>query len=247
MAAALLLVLFRRNMGGDHNPKQLNNQRRGQHRRLGNAHGARDNLVEASCVSFASVQARKLNHYAASPLPTKPSGFAGSSRRASEKRAVGSLGRLHHAAQPVWTHNVRPARKTGCHALGLKAVETPSTSCESCQALSALFPIAGARAANTAKKSHSDYSSDYKSQKAEIQFFIATIVATTKYTVQRFWNLWLVKNEDQKIPLNGMRIGLRFWLFLLRKKSASIAFWYQNAACRENPDPNAACVRRIDG
>ena len=96
------------------------------------------------------------------------------------------------------------------------------------------------------KKSHSDYSSDYKSQKAEIQFFIATIVATTKYTVQRFWNLWLVKNEDQKIPLNGMRIGLRFWLFLLRKKSASIAFWYQNAACRENPDPNAACGRRTN-
>jgi hypothetical protein len=97
------------------------------------------------------------------------------------------------------------------------------------------------------KKSHSDYSSDYKSQKAEIQFFIATIVATTKYTVQRFWNLWLVKNEDQKIPLNGMRIGLRFWLFLLRKKSASIAFWYQNAACRENPDPNAASGRKING
>ena len=40
---------------------------------------------------------------------------------------------------------------------------------------------------------------------------------------------------------------LRFRLFLLRKKSASIAFWYQNAACMENPDPNAACVRRIDG
>ena len=35
-----------------------------------------------------------------------------------------------------------------------------------------------------------------------------------------------------------MRIGLHFWLFLLRKKSASIAFWYQNAACRENPAPN---------
>ena len=34
--------------------------------------------------------------------------------------------------------------------LGLKAVKAPSTSCESCQALSALFPIAGARAANTA-------------------------------------------------------------------------------------------------
>ena len=37
MAAALLLVLFR-----DHNPKQLNSQQRGQHRRLGKAHGARD-------------------------------------------------------------------------------------------------------------------------------------------------------------------------------------------------------------
>ena len=77
-------------MGWDHNPKQLNNQQRGQHR---------------------------------------------------------SLFR----------------RKTGCHALGLKAVETPSMSCESCQALSALFPIAGARAANTAEKKT-----------------IATILATTK-------------------------------------------------------------------
>ena len=75
----------------------------------------------------------------------------GSELPASEKRTVGSLGRLHHAAQPVWTHNVRPARKTGCHALGLKAVKTPVTGCESCQALSALFPIAGARAANTAE------------------------------------------------------------------------------------------------
>ena len=42
MAAALLLVLFREIWGWDHNPKQLNNQQRGQHRRLGNAHGARD-------------------------------------------------------------------------------------------------------------------------------------------------------------------------------------------------------------
>ena len=73
---------------------------------------------ETMTVSFASVQARKLNHYAASPLPTKPSGFAGSPRRASEKRTVGSPGRLHHAAQSVWTHNVRPARKTGCRGWG---------------------------------------------------------------------------------------------------------------------------------
>ena len=33
---------------------------------------------------------------------------------------------------------------------GLKAAKAPSMSCESCQALSALLPIAGARAANTA-------------------------------------------------------------------------------------------------
>ena len=42
MAAALLLVLFREIWGWDHNPKQLNNQQRGQHRRLGKAHGACD-------------------------------------------------------------------------------------------------------------------------------------------------------------------------------------------------------------
>ena len=42
MAAALLLVLFRKIRGWDHNPKQLNNQQRGQHRRLGNAHGERE-------------------------------------------------------------------------------------------------------------------------------------------------------------------------------------------------------------
>ena len=40
--------------------------------------------------------------------------------RASEKRTVGSPGRLHHAAQSVWTHNVRPARKTGCRSWGCK-------------------------------------------------------------------------------------------------------------------------------
>ena len=84
---------------------------------------------------------------------------------ASEKRTVGSLGRLHHAAQPAWTHNVWPARKTGCHALGLQAVKTPSTSCESCQALSALFPIAGARAANTAETILKEWSVYVRKQK----------------------------------------------------------------------------------
>ena len=48
MAAALLLVLFRKIWGWDHNPKQLNNQQRGQHRRLGNAHDAREDPEAAS-------------------------------------------------------------------------------------------------------------------------------------------------------------------------------------------------------
>ena len=38
----------------------------------------------------------------------------------------------------------------------MKAVETPVTGCESCQALSALFPIAGVRAANTAEQTFQD-------------------------------------------------------------------------------------------
>ena len=42
MAAALLLGLFREIWGWDHNPKQLNSQQRGSHRRLGKAHGARE-------------------------------------------------------------------------------------------------------------------------------------------------------------------------------------------------------------
>ena len=148
--------------GWDHNPKQLNSQQRGQHRRLGNAHGARDDLVEASCVSFASVQARKLNHYAASPLPTKPSGFAGSPRRASEKRAVGSLGRLHHAAQSVWTHNVRPARKTGCRGWGCKQSRPLPRAVRAAKLCPRCSPSPGCELQIRRKKT------------------IATIVATTK-------------------------------------------------------------------
>ena len=48
MAAALLLVLFKKIRGWDHTSKQLNSQQRGQHRRLGNAHGAREDPEAAS-------------------------------------------------------------------------------------------------------------------------------------------------------------------------------------------------------
>lgn len=78
------------------------------------------------------------------------------SQPASENHRLGGRGRQHHALRSVWTHNVWPARKTGCYALGLKAVKTPVTGCESCQALSALFPIAGVRAANTAEQTFQD-------------------------------------------------------------------------------------------
>ena len=52
------------------------------------------------------------------------------SQPASENHRLGGRGRQHHALRSVWTHNVWPARKTGCHALGLKAVKTPVTGCE---------------------------------------------------------------------------------------------------------------------
>ena len=48
MAAALLLVLFGEIRRWKYTPKQLNNQQRGQHRRLGNAHGAREDPEAAS-------------------------------------------------------------------------------------------------------------------------------------------------------------------------------------------------------
>ena len=48
MAAALISVLSGRIRRWKYTPKQLNNQQRGQHRRLGNAHGAREDPEAAS-------------------------------------------------------------------------------------------------------------------------------------------------------------------------------------------------------
>ena len=89
---------------------------------------------------------------------------------------------------------------------------------------------------------HSDYCSDYERQKSEFQNSIATIVATTSFK-NRFE--WPKQREgiykDKKIEISliscpAEKRGIR--LSPPRGKSASIAFWYQNAACRENPDPN---------
>ena len=88
----------------------------------------------------------------------------------------------------------------------------------------------------------SDYSSDYKGQKPVLRDSIATIVATTLF-IDRFE---LPKQREGIYKEKKIEISLlscpAFWrgvrLSPPRGKSASIAFWYQNAACRENPVPN---------
>ena len=97
----------------------------------------------------------------------------------------------------------------------------------------------------------SDYSSDYKGQKPVLRDSIATIVATTPFKNRFEWpkqREGIYKEKKIEIPLLSCPA---FWrgvrLSPPRGKSASIAFWYQNAACRENPDPNAACRRRTNG
>ena len=79
-----------------------------------------------------------------------------------------------HRGQPWQAASCRPicldTQRLACTQdrlpwLGLKAVETPSTSCESCQSLSALFPIAGVRAANTAKTISKEWSVYVRKQK----------------------------------------------------------------------------------
>ena len=95
---------------------------------------------------------------------------------------------------------------------------------------------------------HSDYCSDYERQKSEFQNSIATNVATTLFIDQ----FELPKQregiyKEKKIELSLLSCPA-FWrgvsLSPPRGKSASIAFWDQNAAGRENPDPKAACRRR---
>ena len=97
-------------------------------------------------------------------------------------------------------------------------------SCESCQALSALFPIAGGASCKYGgKENHSDYTSDYKRQKSEFQIYIATNVATTKSNVQKDRISGLVQKKNWNLFSNNSGDGECLRLFLLRKKSASIA------------------------
>ena len=146
--AALLLVLFRKIRRWDHNPKQLNNQQRGQHRRLGNAPWA----ALAGCIMLPDLLGHTMSGH--NWGPHKVATLWGKEKQ-TERLSFRACAEAKDT-KFVLTQDRLPW-------LGLKAVETPSTSCESCQALSALFPIAGARAANTAEKKT-----------------IATILATTK-------------------------------------------------------------------
>ena len=88
----------------------------------------------------------------------------------------------------------------------------------------------------------SDYCSDYERQKSEFQNSIATNVATTLFIDRFEWSKQREgiyegkKIEISLISCPAERRGVR--LSPPRGKSASIAFWYQKAACRENPDPN---------
>ena len=92
----------------------------------------------------------------------------------------------------------------------------------------------------------SDYCSDYEQQKPEFQNSIATIVATTSFKNRFEWPKQresIYKERKLKAlsslapPFGGASGSRRFAARALRGKSASIAFWYQKAACRENPDP----------
>ena len=115
-------------------PKQLNNQQRGQHHRLGNAPWA----ALAGCIMPPDLLGYTMSGHKWGPH--KVAYFVG------EKQTKWLS--FHACVEAKDTQFVSTQDRLPW--LGLKAVKTPSTSCESCQALSALFPIAGARAANTA-------------------------------------------------------------------------------------------------
>ena len=174
MAAALLSVLSGRIRRWKYTPKQLNNQQRGQHRRLGKAHGARD---DPEAVSFRRARNAPWAALTGCIMPPNLFGHTTSGYKwgphevayfvgKGETNGVVELLRLRGSERYGVCFDSRQA-----DVAGVESSKTLSTSCERCQALSALFPIAGARAANTAQESHSDYCSDYKIQRAERQNF----------------------------------------------------------------------------
>ena len=120
-------------------------------------------------------------------------------------------------------------RKTGCHGWGCKQSRPLPRAVRAAKLCPHCSPSPGRELQIRRKKA------------------IATIVATTKSNVQKGRISGLVQKKNWNLFSDNSGDGEYLRLFLPCKKSASIAFWYRNAACRENPDPNAACVRRVDG
>ena len=127
-------------------------QQRGSHRRLGNAHGAREDpeasfrrarnapwAAVAGCIMPPNLFGHTMSGH--SWGPHEVAYFVGK----GETNGAIELSRLRGSERYAVCFDARQAA-----VAGLKAAKAPSMSCESCQALSALLPIAGARAANTA-------------------------------------------------------------------------------------------------
>ena len=150
--------------GWDRDPKQLNNQQGGQHCRLGNAHGARD---DPEAASFRRAGNAPWAALAGCIMPPNLLRHTTSSHKWGPHEVVTSWGTekqtewlsFHARVEAKDTEFVLTQGRLPW--LGLKAVKTPSTSCESCHALSALFPSPG-RELQIRRKNHSDYTSDYK-------------------------------------------------------------------------------------
>ena len=128
-------------------------QQRGSHRRLGNAHGTSEDPEAASfrrarnalwaalagCIMPPNLFGHTTSGYKWGPHEVAY--FVGK----GETNGVVELLRLRGSERYGVCFDSRQA-----DVAGVESSKTLSTSCERCQALSALFPIAGARAANTA-------------------------------------------------------------------------------------------------
>ena len=143
-------------------------QQRGSHRRLGNAHGARDDLVEASCVSFASVQARKLNHSVSFSFPHEVVYFVGTPFMAGHcvSKQVGR----HDAACQGCPRCVSRSPKARCLRVFARAVRFSQPAVLSAllviQLFGGVFPPP-----NSSRKHRKERCGHFRSQRSFITFY----------------------------------------------------------------------------
>ena len=131
---------------GNSNPKQLNNQQRGQRRRLGNAHGARE---DPETSNFRRARNAPWAALAGCIMPPNLFGHTMSGHNWGPHKVATLWGkekqteRLSFRACTEAKDTQFVSTQDRLPWLGLKAVETTSTSCESCHTLSALSPSPG--------------------------------------------------------------------------------------------------------